>query len=146
MKTLGKYWVFNLDCHVIKQSEAGELLFLRNIYVREIQNSKKKVEIEINYFGHCSKYIDISLLYIQIRLKSATNCLKFFQGDCKEVLMTSAVMIQIKTQKRLVKTIISGVRHAQTIRFFCNIVRHLHTYFTYTHVDSSTPSLMTKIW
>lgn len=43
MKTLGKYWVFNLDCHVIKSSEAGELLFLRNIYVREIQNSKKKV-------------------------------------------------------------------------------------------------------
>lgn len=84
MKTLGKYWVFNLDCHVIKSSEAGELLFLRNIYVREIQNSKKKVEIEINYFGHCSKYIDISLLYIQIRLKSATNCLNFFRAIAKK--------------------------------------------------------------
>lgn len=83
MKTLGKYWVFK-DCHVIKWSEAGELLFLRNIYVREIQNSKKKVEIEINYFGHCSKYIDISLLYIQIRLKSATNCLNFFRAIAKK--------------------------------------------------------------
>lgn len=78
-----KHWV-NIGYLIWIVTWLNRVKHLRNIYVREIQNSKKKVEIEINYFGHCSKYIDISLLYIQIRLKSATNCLNFFRAIAKK--------------------------------------------------------------